>query len=417
MAMRGEMNKAGRWKDIAIIAAITVALLAICELALRVLFPYKAIESRQPTELAYEFNEDYLVSLKPNLIKTFVRKRQNGGDVIQWRSNSDSFRGASLRPGPGRRIVVYGDSNIQARFSHLENTYVAKLEGYLRDQGLTDIEVLNAGILGFGPDQSLIRFSQDIDSYDMDLVVFHIFADNDFGDLLRNRLFELDSEGNLQRTAFRKMPDGILAGEDPEEGSLRSPILIFKIAAELKGHWQRSRMSAGQRRQKRLLQLEEIAAETYSMYKARVPRVLSIFDDEFDIDVALAPNRESSRAKTRLMEAILREAKYLAQAREIDLLVVIQPSVIDLTTDNADLGHEYLQEISSDYRRENLSDAVEKACIENNIEFVNLFDVFAENNPEDLYFKSDNHWTDAGQDLAARVSADHIIRNSMFTKN
>src|SRR5439155_6628510 len=80
------------------------------------------------------------------------------------------------------------------------------------------IEVINAGVDGFGPDQSLLRFEQEVDVYQPDIVVFHIFADNDFGDIIRNRLFDVDPSGALVKTMHVRTIDHCL---DPYARSCR----------------------------------------------------------------------------------------------------------------------------------------------------------------------------------------------------
>ena len=152
-------NKALR--DSIIIAAISLGLLVVSETILRIMFPEKI--ATRPETVAYEFNQDYLISLAPNIQKTFVRAEHNGGDTIHWKTNNDRFRGDPLRNNPQVRIMVYGDSNVQARFSKTENTFAYKLGEYLKHKGIKGIEVVNAGTLGFGPDQSLIRFEKEAD--------------------------------------------------------------------------------------------------------------------------------------------------------------------------------------------------------------------------------------------------------------
>ena len=150
------------------------------------------------------------MGLKRGVSKTFERRPANGGDTVHWQTNDASFRGRELRSNPGTRVIVYGDSNIQARFSHLDQSFPQRLERHLQASSGGDVEVINAGVVGFGPDQCLIRLSSDIDEHDPDVVVFHVFADNDFGDVVRNRLFELDANGALVRTNQRATLDQTL---------------------------------------------------------------------------------------------------------------------------------------------------------------------------------------------------------------
>lgn len=398
-------------KDTLVVLAISLALLVAAELTLRVIFPEK-IRNIPENELAYVFNKDYLVSLKPNIEKIYVRSEQNGGDIIHWRTNNDSFRGENLQDNPETRIIVYGDSNIQARFSEEKNTYTARLEQYLNAAGVTDIEVVNAGIIGFGPDQSLIRFRQEADRYNPDLVIFHIFADNDFGDILRNRLFHLDADHNLLETNHGRTSADTLFDRKPR--NFVSSLLIVRAAKTLP---REIRSFFGHEKEDRFSLLMNHAEEEFSAYQGVQDGLYYHFFDHYDIDLALDPDMESSRIKAELMEAILRTANNLARSKSIEFLVVIQPSVIDSTIGNAVLDYEFMQK-NPKYRRKHLSDTVENICIENRIECINFYEVFMRNNPETLFFKGENdHWNDRGQDVAAKETAAYITgRNILATE-
>jgi len=377
---------------------------------LRIFFP-EDIPDMPEGELAYEFNKDYLISLKPNIKKTFVRNAQNGGDIIHWQSNTDSFRGANLLVNPKTRIIVYGDSNIQARFSKDENTYAVKLEKYLTKTGATDIEVVNAGIIGFGPDQSLIRFKKEADRYKPNLVIFHIFADNDFGDILRNRLFYLDANHSLIEINHSRKADDPLVDKKPRK--FTSSLLIVKATKSIP---RRIRSFLGYEKEDRVNLLQEFVEGEFSVYKGGQPGKYSHFVDHYDLDLALDPDKESSKTKKELMEAILKTANNVARSKDIKFLVVIQPSVIDLTKGNALLDYEYLEKHPK-YRRTNLSDAVENICIANNINYINYYEAFMRNDPENLFFRGyDDHWNDQGQDIAARETASYITNRAMLKK-
>jgi len=357
--------------------------------------------------VAYEFNEDYLISLVPNIQKTFVRAGHNGGDTIQWETNNDRFRGDQLRNNPQVRIMVYGDSNVQARFSKTENTFAYKLGGYLKHTGIKGIEVVNAGIVGFGPDQSLIRFEKEADIYKPDLVIFVIFADNDFGDIVRNRLVELDANGNLVETEYERT-----ANQDQVQDDVRSLIrelLIVRATQKL------VRLITGiDQREEIYNSLQTVTDREYSVYRESQPREFSHFADHYDIDVAVDPDAESSKTKIGLMEAVLRRSNIISASKGVEFLVVIQPSLLDLTRHNTALNYEYLQKKSSKYRRTNLTDAVENICLRNNIHFINLFDVFMRNNPDTLFSLDDDHWDDQGQDIAAKETASFITSQKML---
>jgi len=394
-------------RDATIIIAISLALLVVSETMLRIVSPDKITKTTKL--LAYEFNEDYLISLKPNIKKTYVRAKKDGGDIIQWQTNNNCFRGVNIKSNPKMRIIVYGDSNVQARFSKDENTCVLKLEKYLNENGVMNIEVLNAGVVGFGPDQSLIRFKKEANIYKPDLVIFHIFADNDFGDIIRNRLFELDVNGNLRETGYIRTIDEYLAANKHQKlTDFISSLLIVRVANKFV-----SLLKVNEKAE-RLNILQNSTVKEFLVYKESQPRKFSHFSDHYDIDIAFDPDKESSKTKIKLMEAVLRTANIIAGSKGIKLLVLIQPSVIDLTKNKSVLNYEYLQKYPG-YRRANLTDAIKNICIANNIHFINLFDVFMRNNPENLFFAGD-HWNDQGQDIAAKETASYITSQMMPEK-
>ena len=96
------------------------------------------------------------------------------------------------------RIVVYGDSNVQAIFSTDANTFPEQLESIVSLDLGRPVEVVNAGVIGYGPDHYLLRMTAELPVLQPELVVMTIFADNDLGDPLRHRLLEV-RDGRLIR--------------------------------------------------------------------------------------------------------------------------------------------------------------------------------------------------------------------------
>ena len=131
----------------------------------------------------------------------FVHRPENGGSRVDVRINADGFRGPPLRPlvGSGRRIMVYGDSFIAGEISPDTLTFVRVLERLLQSRHGSEIEVVNAGVAGYGPDQAFIALREDAPRMRPAAVILGIFADNDFGDLVRDKLFVLSADSQLTR--------------------------------------------------------------------------------------------------------------------------------------------------------------------------------------------------------------------------
>ena len=408
-----------------VILVITCVLISFCEVTLRLVFR-KALElnnreQKKIRELAYKFNEKYLVSLKPDINKKFRRSQHNGGNLICWQTNKDSFRGADLNDNSDFRIIVYGDSNVHARFSYLEDTFSCKLEGYLKEVTKKNIEVINAGIVGFGPDQSLIRFMQEAEMYKPDLVIFHVFADNDFGDIIRNRLFKLDSSGNLIKTGYknrlleRKWLDYPTQGIQYKFKSFFSSLIISRMVRKLSKkvmpvhQHKKEVISAVGDISDDLRELLDIKEEEYYIYKRSKPRSYPFNADSFDLDVALFPGSEASTIKVGLMNGVLEKAKLFAEGKNVEFMVLIQPSSHDLST-NSEPNYKEFSKYPG-YKRHNLTSIVDNICEKEHIHRLNLFDIFLQNNADNLFFKEkNNHWNDKGQEIAAEKTAEYISR-------
>ena len=400
-----------------LILVIPLLFLLALELGLRLAFPDKL--KHVGNSRMKVFHPEYIFALKPNIEKTFVRSELNGGDTITWRTNEHSFRGNALRNDSELRIFVYGDSNIQATFSRLEDTFPVKVEKYLNALQSKNVEVVNAGVSGFGPDQSLLKMSSQVDVFEPSIIVFHVFADNDFGDLIRNQLFDV-VDGNLVRRTDAL--GGRHAGLLQKARKFASSLLITRAArklarsavfwhAESENNSQVEYIREKEGDLKKELHSKYVAKlifATNTDYSAYKQEGTTITSDHYDIDIALDPKSESATTKVAIMESVLVEAHRVAQSKRLQLLVLIQPSWIDITTNDDDLDYRYLAKYSS-YDRERLTSIVEDICMRWGIHNINLFKTFSENDANKLYFqKNNNHWNDAGQDLAAREVARYI---------
>lgn len=250
-------------------------------------------------------------------------------------------------------------------------------------------------VLVLGPGVSEAR---DIDEHDPDIVVFHVFADNDFGDVVRNRLFELDANGALVRT-------NLSATLDP---TLESARLLITRAARKIARLGRSEPAYvhGASVDEVIEMLVETAEREYAVYDEGGPRTHSHFADHYDIDIALFPAGRAAREKSLLMEQILERARATAAKQDVEFVVLIQPSSRDLTQ-NLDVNYIHLERFSA-YREDRLSSIVDDICSRHGIHRINLYPVFQSSDPPSLFFVDNDHWNDAGQALAARHAAEYI---------
>jgi lysophospholipase L1-like esterase len=314
----------------------------------------------------------------------------------------EGYRGGPLQKAPEIRVEVFGDSNIEAVFSSQENTFAGRLEKELAERWGKRVEVINAGVVGYGPDQSLLRLRHDAETLHPSIVIFHVFADNDFGDLIRNRIFRVGEKGLERRSDPFQYPR---AGRMARLQDFAASLLLVKAGLKL------ARLGAvpaaatpaeSTKEEDYLAKLERVSEHEYQAYLSGAPDTSQL--DHYDLDVAAMPDQPSAELKVGLMRAVLAEAQALAKERGIQLLVLIEPSGVDLTT-SFRISYRDLQRYPM-YRRERLSETVRTICDQLGIPYVDLFPVFERSDPERLYFReTDNHWNDAGQALAAREVA------------
>jgi len=379
--------------------AIATAILGSSELALRVIFPNKILKVEKKDPL-YRFDKDLSITLKPNM-------RINSEGVL-FTTNENSFRGNSFMNNPEMRIMVYGDSNVMGRFYNLEQTFPYKLEKYLRNALGKTVEVINAGVVGYGPDQYLIKFEKEAELFKPDLVIFVIFADNDYGDIIRNRLFELDDEMNLVRSSHPNSVDQVLQSQNSLKEFLAS-LLVVRAAKKI------VKPPA-----KEIPEEDRLIAKSdqeFSIYKNLKPRKTSHFDDHYDIDVALFPKNESSIKKIQLMNAVLKRAQVFASSKNIKFLVLILPSKIDLSSRKKppSFSYEDLKKYP-EYARTNLTKPLEEICISDSTDHINLYDTYFQNDPDGLYRDEDDHWNESGEDLAAKTASDFIVSKKILER-
>ena len=390
-----------------IMVAVTVFFLVVLELLARWIYPVQKPVARE--DIAYEHDPVYQIRLKPYMTRQFIRQPENGGDTIRWRTNSMGFRGAELRTSD-YRIVIYGDSNVQARFSKEENTYAQQLARLLAAAWQKDVEVLNSGVLGFGPDQALLKFEQEADLLEPDLAILVLFADNDYGDLLRNRLFELDAEGDLKASEIPFEIDGALMSEE-DESSLRLLAITRWLNARFFPKAKKEYACYDEWLKQEMLESMTTWEEgSWKQYQIRGPKKYRFRADYYDVDLANYPDLTSSKLKLALMSGVLRRFKESAEAKGIDFLVMILPSAIDMTESNYFISKADIRKPDGVYNPANLSVFAEGICTEEQIEFINLYHPFSKNDPGSLYFSClDNHWNDAGQELAARETTHFLV--------
>ena len=364
----------------------------------------------------YQRDDRVLFRYIPGTDRVWALPAIMGGTVIRFKINSRGFRGPELAPsGESTRVVVYGDSFIQAGFSRAEETFTEQLRGRLvRNMG-TSVEVVNAGVGGYGPDQELRRMEDELPALKPNLVIVAIYAGNDFGDLLRDKLYRLSSDGSLQDNASWYFDDVLEHGfkRSVSEPTLRKILRAARF--RLFGDPGEDRTIGQQARRARMDADLKQGIDEYRQYVIEGDNAVhDLFSDPYNADVSLTPTSESARYKIVMMEQIMRRMGETAAENNAALVFLLIPAAIDVT-DMRESG-EVDRVKYPEYKRSTLTDTLEQICQRNGFRAVNLFGPFWERRADDLYLKGDDHdhWNPRGEAYAAELVSEFMSAQNLL---
>jgi GDSL-like Lipase/Acylhydrolase family len=378
--------------------------LAAAELFLRRYLPMEGF--------LYRLHPRYHYTLAPNTRRLFVHRPRNGGGLVRVTVNSDGFRGDELGRGPHPRIVVYGDSCIEADYSRLAETFTKRLEARLSAAAGSRVETINAGVNGYGPDQALRRFQDEAERLRPTGIVFTMFADNDFGDLIRNRLYRTEGDlaveaGGVLVEPLRQMFDPSAQNQDLE--------LHKRLRHAFRRSRRRHRLTPEAREEQRKAALADYLRASVEMCQRefeeivlrRNPLISDLIKDHYDADVSFFPDSAAATYKRALLEAVLRQLHTTAVRENVRVLVLVIPSPIDIC-DVCEVPVDPKEHPGYDRRR--LATAATGAARGAELDVLNLFEPFREAGADGLYYRhGEDHWNAAGQDLAARLASERIL--------
>ena len=349
----------------------------------------------------------------PGAVKYHHLSSANGDRRVEVRYNAQGFRGPALRPaGSARRVAVYGDSFIDAYFAEEPATFCARLEHQLAERLGEPVEVVNAGVRGYGPDQVALKLEQELPALRPELVIVAFYAGNDFGDVVRNQLFAFDSSGALVRRASRPGTRYV----EEFQSAQRGPYLL-RALARVRDARRRGDAPAG-------LDADSLAADQVERWLDDAAREwrestgqgtgqAAIFHDGEDVDIAIDPASETARHKVRLTAAVLRHLEQVVAASGAKLAYMVIPPPGDLIP-RYDVYHVDARRFPG-YDPEHLHHAALDVLHPGGVPVLDLYPPFIAHGAGPLFLRADDmHWSPAGQDLAARVAADSIAARALL---
>ena len=399
------MTRISGWlANAALALAATVVTLAALEIALR-------IAGTVPPSL-YEADSTLIYRPVAGGRKNFVHNAANGGGTVRVSIDADGYRGPPLRDaGSARRIAVYGDSFIAGEFADDSLTFVRMLERDLAARAPT--EVVNAGVTGYGPDQEYLRMQRDLPRLKPQVVVLAIFADNDMGDLVRDRLFRLRPDSTLEahRVTLHPTLERTLTSQAHPSGWRRLHLVRWierkrrRVTENLPATRPRINeptFSIAGYSAWAMFNAERQFADT----RAHPDTVLDLLGDSYDIDVSATPDAPSARYKVALMDRLLGAIQDDMATRGVPLVLVIIPSPID-ACESYDIRVDTARYPA--YERRRISGTIDSLAARHGIRRLDLWTPFRAHNACDLYYRGgDLHWKANAQAMAARLLSDSL---------
>ncbi len=357
----------------------------------------------------FQLHDRYLYELVPGARREYRHLAINGGAQL-YQVNSLGFRGAEFAAQRTAmpRVAVYGDSFIQAEYTALEHTLSKQLADRLTAQLGQPVEVINAGVAGYGPDQVLRRLQDELDWLQPDLLIVAVFTGNDYGDLLRNKLYRLGDAGELLENPF------VFSDEIELNAALeKSAPVLRKMGQEVKAQLQ-LRLKGGlppptDPAQQTVNRMEQHIRE-YREYIVDGDNIVrDLRTDPYSADIALQPDSPSARYKLKLMDAVVAAIQQQARAHDVPLLLVAVPHPMDVMG-GAHASGAVDQAKFPDYQPTRMAGGIQAIAERHGIDTINLLQPFqAADDPAALYLLGgDDHWNNAGQALAAELIAKRI---------
>lgn len=138
--------------------------------------------------------------------------------AVRFAINQHGLRDEEIpyeKPAGGFRVLALGDSFLAAAHVPLEQAMTKILQGELRDTlAPRPVDVVNAGVAGYGTAQEYLYLDTEGYKYSPDLVLVVVFLGNDLNDNIRSAdgrwdrpVFKINGDGRLEQVSWPEAPN------------------------------------------------------------------------------------------------------------------------------------------------------------------------------------------------------------------
>ena len=362
-------------------------------------------------------------SLEPGV--SYVNVMQETEVLVQYNSNGWRDAEHDIENQEGKfRILVLGDSYMEAYSVGLKDTFFQQLENLSQNRGL-DIKTINLGVGGYGTLQEYLAFDTEGRKFEPDLVLLGFYIGND----LRNNdlniesviykdsmkvnsrpfLVPLEESGwKITQVDFDSARNRYLAAKRKQESLterlkrnsalIQATVNVFERSRKpVLGRGKHSTNHNDPRRRKKIKNMEYLAR--YGQYYCNEPPEFTRAWDTTKRILNRLNNEVSEMGSTLVVFSV-------PAIHEVDTVER------DKVTENAPEGETLCLESPPAYAH------LRSILTDLSIKYIDLLPEFRDemqNGGTNLYRRSDRHWNEKGHRLAAEIVFSTLTDEQLFT--
>lgn len=329
------------------------------------------------------------------------------------------------------RILVLGDSFIEALQVPLADSLPQRLGQLYAEQSGRTVEVLNAGVSGWGTDQQLLWLQNEGVKYSPDLVLLSVYPRNDF--MNNSEALESANQGSIQKPFFALDGDALRLNYYPFDPATVPPVtasnaVIAPVPAQPGaltgvGEWLHNHSALYRYVDPRVRLVSPRFAAALARTGLIVPGQESkIAAQPLDVaPLAYGVYQRTPDATWQVAEAVsaalLREVQRTASemgAMSAALLIAAPEQVYDEEWQQILATNPSMRTAEWDLAGPQQRAAVALSAL--GLPVLDLMPIFRERatGVQTLHFLNDGHWTPQGHDLAARATFNFLAAQGLL---